>query len=164
MSLQTVKREVRKQLSKEWQRSWDRQSEGGANSYYCLKPKVPNERFHSVGKKRVEAKLIRVQTGHSRLRDHFNKLFPDESPNCQCGNNRQTVNHIMLDCHLLQKEREDLMDKVELCYVKHQTPIWEREVNASALLHPRHTSQQTRIEVTRAVLTFLNSISKKVSI
>ncbi len=164
LSLQTVKSVIRRQRNISWQRAWDRHSEGGANFYYNLKPKVPKERYRSIGNKRAESKLIRCQTNHSRLKDHYNKLYPEESPCCECGRSRQTVNHIMFDCSLLEKEREELTNSIEIMYVKHQTPVWEREITKATLLHPQHTDLQTRRGVTRAVLSYLCSVSKKVSI
>jgi hypothetical protein len=35
-----------------------------------------------------------------------------ESPECPCDSRKQTVDHVMYDCTILQREREKLISKV----------------------------------------------------
>jgi len=37
-------------------------------------------------------------SGHNRLADHLNKLKLRPSPNCQCGTDRQTAEHVVMHC------------------------------------------------------------------
>ena len=45
----------------------DRQAEGGVNHYHSHIPRVPTTRYKSKGSSAAEAKLMRLQTNHSRL-------------------------------------------------------------------------------------------------
>ena len=163
-SLQLVKRVIRNHIHTKWQRSWDRQAEGGVNHYHRHTPKAPTTRYKSMGSRAAEAKLMRLQTNHSRLNNHLHKLFPEESPCCDCSNERQTPHHILMDCPIVKDERSRMVNEVELTYTRHKTPCWERTVTMSDLLFPCHTDPATKHAITKAVLRFLSAIRTKINI
>ena len=157
-SLNVIKNIIRKHIYTKWQKAWNRYA---YTECYNLLPVVPKYRYTSnVTKSRVlESKFFRLLSGHSRLNDHIHKLFPIESPCCECGNERQTVKHIMLECTINQEARRVLVDAIDQIYHKHQTPVWERSLNLDTMLSPMHTNIQTRQEIRKLVITFIASIS-----
>jgi hypothetical protein len=48
-------------------------------------------------------------TGHGSYLYRFKII---ESPNCPCGNDNQTTEHLLLECALLQEDRERLIAAV----------------------------------------------------
>ncbi len=51
-----------------------------------------------------------------------------------------------------------MTDDIELIFVKHDTPYWERNISFKTIIWPRDTNSNTTMEVTRAVTRFLAEI------
>ena len=71
--------------------------------------RVPQPRSSYTQLTRQEQVIIfRLRTGHNRLNHHLHRLKIVRSPNCQCGEDDQTVKHILQDCGKLQMLRDDV--------------------------------------------------------
>ena len=71
--------------------------------------RVPQPRSSYTQLTRQEQVIIfRLRTGHNRLNHHLHRLKIVRSPNCQCGEEDQTVKHILQDCDKLQMLRDDV--------------------------------------------------------
>lgn len=156
LALSTIKKQIKSHLNKKWQREWNR-GETGRNVYE-LCPIIPSNKFISIQSRRKESKLLRIISGHSCLKDHMHKLNLSESPCCECSDERQTVQHIVMDCPLYNEERKNLQDCIESIYVEHNTPMWERVINLNSLLMPTHNNIETRNKINNALINFIDSI------
>ncbi len=142
-----------------WQRAWDREEAG--REVHEFFPAVPKDNLVSHMDRKLESAMIRAITGHNRLNHHMHKIGLQESPCCDCGNQRQTVRHILLECGDLTHHREHMIEKIELIYVKHQTPYWERTLDLQTLLSPDHSNASTRHDIIRVVAGFLGASKYK---
>jgi ribonuclease HI len=53
--------------------------------------------------------IFRLRTGHCRLNQHMYKKFRlTESPKCHCGEDDETVEHVLQHCHLLETLRKQV--------------------------------------------------------
>jgi hypothetical protein len=51
-------------------------------------------------------------TGHGNIKSYLHRFKIIEAPNCPCGNENQTTEHILLECTLLNEDRESLIAAV----------------------------------------------------
>ena len=51
-------------------------------------------------------------TGHGNIRSYLHRFKIIKTPICPCGNTDQSIDHVLLDCELLNKERDSLMSTV----------------------------------------------------
>ncbi len=70
----------------------------------------------------------------------------------------QNIEHVIMHCPLHTDNRNEMIDTIEQEYVKSNTPFHERQLHLSTLLHPNHTSPQTRHKVNIAIATFLTGV------
>ena len=151
-----IKSCLRKEATNKWQRAWNRES--GSECYQHI-PVVPRTRYKSTHNRALESKYLRLLTGHSRLKNHIHKLFKEESPCCDCSQERQTPIHIVMECPLHSEARNILFDNIDLTYAKHNTPIWEREITFWDLFTPHHSDPSTRREIRYHLFKFLDTLS-----
>jgi hypothetical protein len=50
--------------------------------------------------------------GHGNIKSYLYMFNIIEAPNCPCGNDNQTTEHLLLECALLQEDRERLIAAV----------------------------------------------------
>ncbi|KAJ4449250.1 hypothetical protein ANN_00647 [Periplaneta americana] len=74
--------------------------------------------FSSV-KRRLSRKLpispefTAMTTGHGKLRAYLHRFRIIESPICPCGQQEQTVNHVIFDCNIVTRQRNDMIRKIQ---------------------------------------------------
>ena len=57
-------------------------------------------------------------TGHGNIRSYLHQFKINETPICPCGTTDQTIDHLLFECELLNKERDSLISTVL------KTDIW----------------------------------------
>lgn len=77
-----------------WTEQWRQNCPAQCRSMPCIKEKPPG--FHQP--RAVWTTLNRIRTGHGRCADALYKWGKIPSPECDCGAERQTVQHIVNDC------------------------------------------------------------------
>jgi len=90
-----------------WQREWDQATKRAITKEYfpvvaeILKMKInftPN--------------FTTMVTGHGKIRSYLHRFKIIETPICPCGTTDQTINHLLFECELLNKERDNLISTV----------------------------------------------------
>jgi len=56
--------------------------------------------------------ITRLRTGHCHLNDYLYRFNIIETPECECGAEKETVDHYLLNCELYDEERHVLRKKV----------------------------------------------------
>ena len=51
-------------------------------------------------------------TGNGNIKTYLHRFKIIDSPKCSCGHNDHTTEHLLLDCALLNKERDSLISTV----------------------------------------------------
>ncbi len=54
----------------------------------------------------------------------------------------QNIQHVIMHCLLHTVNHNEMIDTIELEYVKSNTPFHERQLYLTTLLHPNHTALQ----------------------
>ena len=50
-----------------------------------------------------------VATGHGNIKSYLYRFEIIETPTCPCGNKDQIIDHLLIECELLKKERGSLI-------------------------------------------------------
>ena len=160
LSLTTIKRKIRQLVNQKWQREWNRGESG--RQVHNLFPKIPTTRYISKFSRNKESRIIRVISGHSRLKDHMHKIKLAENPCCSCSEARQTVRHIIMDCPTLSVQRQIMIDNIDEAYSEHQIPSVERVINFNTLLTSFQCDSKIKLSILKAVIKFLDSVTYEI--
>ncbi len=100
LSLSEVKKEIRLNSIRAWQRRWDRQEE--ARLTHEIIPRVNLSRYCPKLPRKAEVKINRLTSGHSMLEEHACRMgIPScPTPLCACGKDTGSVEHFLLHCSL----------------------------------------------------------------
>ncbi len=110
----------------------------------------------SLVPRNAEVKLNRIKLQHHKLRDHMHKIMPHAytTAECSCGEDRQTVEHVLLHCRQHTVHRDTLIGKIELSFRKNSVHIFHRKFNLDTLLIPKYSVQINK-DIHAAVASFL---------
>ena len=56
--------------------------------------------------------ISRLRTGHCHLNEYLHRFNIIETPECECGAAKETVDHYLLNCELYDEERDALRRRV----------------------------------------------------
>jgi hypothetical protein len=56
--------------------------------------------------------LAQCRTGHSRLKSDLYRMKLVDSAGCECGATRETIKHVIYECHLLREDRQIAIEAV----------------------------------------------------
>ena len=62
-------------------------------------------------------------TGHGNIRSYLHRFKIIQTPICPCGTKDQTIDHLLFECELLNKERDTLILTVS------KTDVWPTSKN-----------------------------------
>jgi len=102
-----IKRDLEDTSVEIWQREWETTNKGRITKDYF--PKVA-ERLHA--KIHLTQNFATIVTGHGNIKAYLYRFKIIEAPNCPCGNDNQTAEHILLECEILKEDRERLIAAV----------------------------------------------------
>ncbi len=143
---------IKEEICPKWQQTWNRSSSGGSLFQYI--PTVIKGKYKSSLSKDHEARLIRAKTGHNKLKAHLHKLNFVDTHMCDCGEDMQNIEHVFVHCPPNKVNRNEMIDTIELEYVRCKTPFHGRNLHLTILLHPNHTAPQTRHKINIANLPY----------
>jgi hypothetical protein len=92
----------------------------------------------------------------------MNKSYPEQYPSsqCDCGEGTEDGRHYLLECKIHSKERELMMNTIDLGFHKLKTPTHLRTITLHQLLGPNlEFTQDTRKVISNAISNILLSIS-----
>jgi hypothetical protein len=95
-----IKRDLEKSSMEIWQREWDTKTKGRITKDYF--PKVA-ERLNP--KIQLTQKFTTMVTGNGNIKSYLYRFKIIDAPNCPCGNDNQTTEHVLLECAILHEDR-----------------------------------------------------------
>jgi ribonuclease HI len=90
-----------------WQREWDRTTNGKNTTEFF--PEV-TERLQM--KINITHNFTAMVTGHGNIRSYLHRFKIIETPVCPCGTTDQTIDHLIFECKLLNRERDRLISAI----------------------------------------------------
>jgi ribonuclease HI len=101
-----AKRRIRGEAKIEWEKLWTREKTSRLTKRLIEAPTRKTLAYWSGLRKATASILMQLRTGRIGLRAYLNRINRSDSARCDCDLGNQTVNHILLECPLLQDERE----------------------------------------------------------
>ena len=68
--------------------------------------------YGALQKRKHVAWIAQLRTGHCHLNEYLYRFNKIETPECECGAEKETVDHFLLRCELYDEERDKLRMKV----------------------------------------------------
>ena len=155
ISSSEIKNLFRKESQKRWQKRWDCGKD--ARYTHSLVPKVKDGGYKNFCEKSTETKLNRLQLGTTLLKDHMHEIMPVyyESPNCDCGYDRATIEHYFLNCPLHATQRNKLINDIEYVLLKNtKRQFWDFSLHA-LIGKPDDLTYEIIPQIRRAVASFI---------
>ena len=163
LSMSTLKNAIRKTGERKWQRRWSLSEKGRWT--YSLLPTVKIGKFKSVMRRKPEVKYNRLKLGHTRLKDNMNKIMRTEfpTPNCDCGRDRETIEHYLLECPKYENQRLVMFNNIDAAYHITETSYEKRNLNTKILLGDNvHLAPEMRYQISKEVATFLATTDSEI--
>jgi ribonuclease HI len=110
-----MKRSIKAMTKTKWETEW---KTGKANAKRLRKMSqqpgtTTGPKLYGVLQQRKHVVWIaRLRTGHSRLNEYLHRFKVIETSECECGAEKETVEHFLLNCELYDEERDRLRRKV----------------------------------------------------
>jgi hypothetical protein len=108
-----VRSELGEKSVEKWQRDWDQTTKGQITKEYF--PIVADRLNIKIN---IAHNFTTMVTGHGNIRSYLHRFKILDTPTCSCGTKDQTINHLLYECELLNKERDSLISTVL------QTDVW----------------------------------------
>src|SRR5438046_7543389 len=72
--------------------------------------------------------ITRLRTGHCHLNEYLHRFNIIETPECECGVEKETVDHYLLNCELYDEERHELRKKVRVQGMRSSTLLGDSQI------------------------------------
>jgi hypothetical protein len=108
--------------------------------------------------------LAQCRTRHSRLRSKLYRMRLAETASCECGAVRETIEHVIYECPLLQEDRQVAVDAVghrwrDLSYILGGWNPWEDPRTGQTVDGPKE-KWKADLPAIKAVLHFLRKTGR----
>ena len=96
-----------------WQREWDQSTKGQITKQY-----FPDITATLNMKINLTHNFTLTVKGHGNINSYLHSFKISETPSCPCGSQNQTTDHLLFECELLRKERNELTTNIR------KTDVW----------------------------------------
>jgi hypothetical protein len=90
-----------------WQREWNETTNGAITREYF--PVVTERLQMNIN---ITKNFITMVTGHGNIRSYLHRFKIIDTPVCTCSTTDQTTDHLLLECELLNIERDKLIPTI----------------------------------------------------
>jgi hypothetical protein len=90
-----------------WQREWDQTTMGAITKIYL--PAVAERLKMKIN---ITHNFTTVVTGHGKIRSYQHRFKIIGTPICPCSTTAQTIEYLLFECELLNKERDNAISTV----------------------------------------------------
>jgi hypothetical protein len=96
-----------------WQQEWDLATKGEITKEYFP---IVADRLNM----NITPNFTTIVMGHGNIRSYLHRFKISDTPTCACGSSDQTIDHMLSECVLINKERDSLISTVV------KTDVWPR--------------------------------------
>jgi hypothetical protein len=107
-----------------WEREWVQTTKGEITREYF--PVVADRLKMKIN---ITPNFTTMVTGHGNVRSYLHRFKIIETPICPCSTTDQAIDHLLFECELLNKERDNLISTVS------KTDVWPTSKNKPIRKH-----------------------------
>ena len=102
-----VKTNIRRHIIDLWQKKWDTEPE--ARVAHDILQNVTSLKRPCPRSRKADITVNHLLSGHTSLNDHLYRIgqSPNDSPNCECGQALETIQHHLFECCLYIRTKEN---------------------------------------------------------
>ena len=108
-SLKSCRIQHIKALAKtQWKKRWDENTQSAKQLRRILitdEIKRGSKLYNNIANRNICAKLVQLRTGHCALNSYLHRFGKRNSPTCECGYGKETVEHYLLECRKYKEQR-----------------------------------------------------------
>src|SRR5213075_21847 len=108
-------RQIKAEVKQQWLGAWN----NNTHTAHALRRSMKARGFKTGGKfynhitsRKMAATLARLRTGRCGLRQYLHRFKRADSPYCDCGDGKETVEHYLLECPMYTEARNMLRRNV----------------------------------------------------
>ncbi len=108
-------RQIKAEAKQQWSNMWNnnvRTAHGLRRSMKTRGFKTGSKFYNHITSRKTAATLTRLRTGHCGLKQYLYRFKRADSPYCDCGDGKETVEHYLLECTLHREARNILRRNV----------------------------------------------------
>ena len=108
-------RHIKALAKKQWHTTWSGNTKSATALRHIMRGQKTNsgpKLYNAITNRNEAAKIAQLRTGHCGLNRYLNRFGIKNSPYCQCGYGKETVEHYLLECRNYREERKRLRKEV----------------------------------------------------
>ena len=108
-------RYIKVAAKEQWHKVWNENIKTGTPFQRIMKGKGTKSGpalYNEIADRNSAAKIAQLRTGHCGLNRYLHRFGLRNSPYCQCGYGKETVEHYLLECRKYKEERKKLRREV----------------------------------------------------
>ena len=108
-------RYIKTTTKKQWQTIWSNNTKTATALRRIIKGKYAKtgpSLYNEIANRNEAAVIAQLRTGHCGLNRYLHRFKLRNSPYCQCGYGKETVEHYLLECRNYREQRKKLREKV----------------------------------------------------
>ena len=102
-----IEMELKEAGIQKWQQEWEKTNKGAITKLF-----FPSIEQRLKMKLNLTPNLTAIITGHGLTRSYLHRFNITDNPTCPCNNEAQTIDHLIYQCPLVEKERNILRNQV----------------------------------------------------
>ena len=155
----TTKKLIREHQIQQWQKAWD-----NAVSGRHTKDLIPSVRTKILwaSQRCIDMSYARMLTGSTNLNDYLFKMKYSDTPNCECEEARETIEHYLMECSIHNEYRETMMEQIREKWMKNMRSGC-LNINLEVLLAPNSTkliSREMDDAIKKALFSYICATGK----
>ncbi len=152
---------IKEKVKKEWKRMWERSETGEWTKDLGCKAA---EKRKFPGQRDLDISYVRALINNTGLSDNMFKFRLVEDCNCSCGKDRETLEHVLLECELEAEARDNYKEKVKKFWMNKKCE-GGLNIDVALILAPFSISKlntKDADELLELSFEFIRHLSKKV--
>jgi RNase H len=137
-------RYIKAAAKKQWQRVWNENTKTAAMLRRITRgkhAKTGPSLYNEIEHRNEAAKIAQLRTGHCGLNRYLHRFGIKNSPYCQCGYGKETVEHYLLECRNYREQRKKLRREVGTGKMRVETLLGERMAIKHTLEYIKETGR-----------------------
>ncbi len=102
---------IKAEANQQWRSTWNNNTRTAHALRRFMKTKgfqIGGKYYNRISNRKAAATLVRLRTGHCGLKQYLYRFKQADSPYCDCGDGKETVEHYLLECNLYTVERNTM--------------------------------------------------------